>query len=56
MAPPEVANYVVIHELAHLVIPHHGPIFWNLVETHCPDRKCHQRWLRDNGSRLARVI
>jgi predicted metal-dependent hydrolase len=56
MAPPEIADYVVIHELAHLVIPHHGPIFWNLVESHCPDCKCHQRWLRDNGPRLAGVI
>jgi predicted metal-dependent hydrolase len=55
MAPTRVAEYVVVHELAHLVVPNHGPDFWSLVEKYCPDRRKHQRWLRENGDRLAKV-
>lgn len=53
MAPSEVVDYVVIHELAHLRIPNHSRDFWELVESLCPDRKIHQGWLRDHGGRLA---
>ena len=53
MAPQEIADYVVIHELAHLSVPNHSSAFWALVEEYCPERKHHQRWLRDNGDRLA---
>lgn len=49
LVPPEVADYVVIHELAHLRELNHSPRFWRIVERHCPDRKEHQRWLREHG-------
>jgi len=52
MAPLEVVDYVVLHELAHLKVKNHSPRFWNLVETICPDYKCQRRWLKDNGEAL----
>ncbi|MGL5268786.1 MAG: M48 family metallopeptidase [Spiroplasma sp.] len=35
----QVIDYVVIHELAHLVYPNHSKEFWNLVALYCPDYK-----------------
>ncbi len=29
--PPWVVDYVLLHELVHLIIPHHGPEFWDMV-------------------------
>lgn len=45
--PPECLEYVLIHELTHLVIPHHGPDFWAAVEVHCPDWQKVRRRLND---------
>ncbi|MCB0342463.1 MAG: M48 family metallopeptidase [Pseudobdellovibrionaceae bacterium] len=47
-APVEVAQYVVIHELAHLKYQNHSHQFWNLVEQHCPQWRVHRRWLSEN--------
>jgi hypothetical protein len=52
MAPLEVVDYVVIHELAHLRIKNHSPRFWKLVESLCPDYKRCRKWLRDHGELL----
>ena len=46
LAPPEVFEYVLIHELAHLVELNHSPRFWSLVEYAVPDFRDHQAWLR----------
>ncbi|TPW19403.1 MAG: putative metal-dependent hydrolase, partial [Elusimicrobia bacterium] len=51
-APPEVLDYVVVHELAHLRWRGHGRRFWELVHKHCPEQKERRRWLRANGPRL----
>jgi predicted metal-dependent hydrolase len=56
MAPVEVVDYVVIHELVHLAIPNHSPAFWREVERWCPDRRGRQRWLRDHAARLASIL
>ncbi len=37
--PQECVDYVIIHELCHLVFMDHSKDFWNLVERYCPDRK-----------------
>lgn len=50
--PAAVIDYVVIHELAHLRQMNHGPRFWSLVETGCPD----YRALRVELQRLAAHI
>jgi predicted metal-dependent hydrolase len=52
LAPPAVLDYVVVHELAHLVEMNHGPAFWALVARHCPDWRQSRRWLRSNHELL----
>jgi hypothetical protein len=52
LAPPEIIEYVVVHELCHLREPHHRPPFWRLVESILPDYEVRWRWLRDNAALL----
>lgn len=52
MAAPEVLDYIVVHELAHLAEPYHSTKFWLIVRSYCPDYDRHRRWLRDNEQRL----
>ncbi|EJF85448.1 M48 family metallopeptidase [Bartonella rattimassiliensis] len=52
MAPKEVVEYVVAHEVAHLVEMNHGPRFWALCEELYPDSKTHRAWLKENAHRL----
>jgi len=47
-APEEVQDYVIIHELAHLVELNHSDRFWSLVERHMPDYPEKERWLKEN--------
>lgn len=54
-APPEVLDYVVIHELAHLREMNHSPRFWAIVSRWSPEQKRHRRWLRQNRQLLART-
>ena len=50
--PPDVCDYVLIHELMHLKQQNHGPRFWALVEAACPDYRNAERWLRRSGRSL----
>ena len=52
LAPPEVIDYVVVHELAHTQIRNHSPIFWNKVEEIKPEFKRYVSWLKKNGRYL----
>ena len=52
LAPAEVMDYVVLHEVAHRLEMNHSPRFWAIVERHCPEHKTHRRWLRKNGLAL----
>ena len=45
MTPSWVIDYVIIHELCHLVYLNHSLQFWNLVKTHCPEYKEAKQWL-----------
>lgn len=47
-APDDVVDYVIIHELAHLVEMNHSPRFWKLVEDAMPDYKQKKKWLKQN--------
>lgn len=55
LAPPEVLDYVVVHELAHRLEMNHSRRFWAVVERHCPDHKTQRRWLRKNSLELYRA-
>ena len=48
-APTKVLDYVIIHELAHLVEHNHSRNFWNHVERAMPDYKEKKKWLNDHG-------
>ena len=52
MAPAEIVDYVIIHELCHLVHLNHSAPFWQLVAEYCPDYQQRRRWLRNNGHQL----
>jgi len=52
LAPPDVLDYLVIHEVSHLKHPDHSQRFWNLVKTLCPGYKRHQLWLKENALSL----
>lgn len=52
LVPPEVRDYVVVHELCHRLELNHSSKFWAWVERVVPDYKLHRTWLRDNGSSL----
>ncbi|NLM60403.1 MAG: M48 family metallopeptidase [Clostridium sp.] len=52
MAPLEVVDYVIIHELCHMKEMNHSKKFWNIVRGLCPNFKESQKWLKDNGHRL----
>lgn len=47
-APPEVLEYVVLHELVHLEVRNHSKFFWQKVAEHCPDHRRLRRWLRQH--------
>lgn len=54
LAPPEVLDYVVAHEVAHLVEANHGPGFWALVARLEPDYAPAKAWLKRHGPALHR--
>jgi len=52
MAPPDVIDYVVVHELCHLRELNHSPAFWAQVEAILPDYKPKRKWLKVNSTNL----
>jgi predicted metal-dependent hydrolase len=52
MAPLDVIDYVVVHELVHLRVKDHSSRFWKQVESIYPAYKKQRKWLRENGERL----
>jgi hypothetical protein len=50
MAPLTILDYIVVHELTHLLYPNHTVSFWNQVDKVMPDFKDRKDWLRDNGA------
>ena len=48
MMPKEVINYIIIHELSHLVHFNHSKSFWKLVARFCPDYKEQKEWIKQN--------
>lgn len=52
LAPLPVIDYVVVHELAHLVEKNHSKRFWDRVGSMMGDYAKHVQWLKANGYRL----
>ena len=52
MAPISIIDYLVVHELTHLLHSKHCRDFWETVETIIPDYEQKQEWLRMNGNRM----
>jgi predicted metal-dependent hydrolase len=50
--PPDVSDYILLHELMHLRQPNHSPRFWRQVEAVCPGWREAERWLRRHGCAL----
>jgi predicted metal-dependent hydrolase len=53
MTPLEEIDYVVVHELVHLVEKNHSKAFWGKVEAILPDYKARRKWLKENNQLLS---
>lgn len=52
MAPEDVLDYLIVHELCHLVHHNHSAQYWSLVAAVLPDYHKSRKWLRENGDYL----
>lgn len=50
LCPPEVRDYVVVHELCHRRYMNHSPAFWAEVGRHMPDYDRRRKWLKEYGA------
>ena len=50
LAPPAAFEYVLVHELCHLIQANHSPAFWREVERRCPDWRNWRQWFRVEGA------
>ncbi|MGE7687086.1 M48 family metallopeptidase [Peribacillus simplex] len=55
-APMFVIDYVIVHELAHLIESNHTPRFWNIVRSQIPTTDKAKRWLKENGQLLEQTL
>ena len=56
LCPPEVLDYVVVHELCHLKEMNHSKRFWELVAQFCPEYEKYKKWLKEHGNELIERI
>lgn len=52
LAPEQVLDYVIVHELSHLKEMNHSPRFWKIVSSIMPEYKKYELWLKNNGHML----
>ena len=52
MAPPDIIDYVIVHELMHIKEKNHSAAFWKLMEAVMPEYTIHRRWLKDNNHKF----
>ena len=52
LAPNSIIDYIITHEVCHLIRMDHAPNFWELVESICPDYQKYVTWLKNHEHRL----
>ncbi len=52
LAPSAAFEYVLIHELCHLIQANHSPAFWREVESRCPEWRHWRAWFRERGGAI----
>ena len=52
LMPQEIIDYVIVHELCHLIEMNHSPAFWARVAAVLPDYQTRVRWLKTHGSEI----
>ena len=52
MAPLQIIDYIIVHELSHMAERNHSPKFWKVVESILPDYKIRRKWLKSNKNLL----
>ncbi len=56
MAPIEIVDYIVVHELCHLIHMNHSKQYWNAVKSILPDYGVRRQWLKENGFRIMKIL
>ena len=56
LGPPAAFEYVLVHELCHLIQANHSRLFWREVERRCPDWRAHRGWFRGEGMALKSTL
>lgn len=52
LLPPRIIEYIVAHELVHLLVPDHSAEFWMRLEQAMPDFGARKQWLAEQGSKI----
>ena len=52
LAPNSIIDYMIAHEVCHLVHMNHSAKFWDLVESVCPEYDYYMAWLKEHEHRL----
>ena len=56
LVPEDVMDYVIVHELCHLIELNHSPAFWAEVAKYIPDYKEKRKWLKQNGESIIEKV
>lgn len=52
LTPKIIVDYIIVHEMAHLVEKNHIPAFWHNIGLILPDYEARKEWLDKNGKKI----